>query len=116
MYETRRQPLATRRRFRRRLLSHGLVAASLLVGSLGLGMAGYHWLAGLGAVDAFLNAAMLMGGMGPVDTLTSDAAKLFAGAYALYCGLVVIVMAGILAAPVLHRLLHHVASAGSDDE
>jgi hypothetical protein len=98
--------------FRRRLAGHGAVAAALMVVSLAIGMAGYRWLAGLPPVDAFLNAAMLMGGMGPVDALHTDAAKVFAGLYALYCGLVLLVATGILAAPILHRMLHrfHVGS------
>ena len=79
----------------------GLIAVSLLVG-----MAGYHLLEGLSWIDAFLNAAMLLGGMGPVNAPASYGGKLFAGLYALYCGLVVIVVAGVLLAPVAHRLLH----------
>ncbi len=112
MYEKKHEPLATRRVFRRRLAGHGAVAAALMVVSLAIGMAGYRWLAGLPPVDAFLNAAMLMGGMGPVDALHTDAAKVFAGLYALYCGLVLLVATGILAAPILHRMLHrfHVGS------
>ena len=69
-------------------------------------MAGYHWLAPMGWVDAFLNASMLLGGMGPVDPLTNDTAKLFAGAYALYCGVVFIATAGLIIAPVGTHILH----------
>jgi hypothetical protein len=78
-----------------------LVSVSLLIG-----MAGYHGLEGLPWIDAFLNASMLLGGMGPVNPLTSYGGKLFAGLFALYCGLVVILVAGLLLAPVAHRLLH----------
>jgi hypothetical protein len=106
MYEKKHEQLATRRVFRRRMAGHGAVAAALMVLSLALGMAGYCWLGGLAPVDAFLNAAMLMGGMGPVDALHTDTAKIFAGLYALYCGLVLLVTTGILAAPVVHRMLH----------
>ncbi len=106
MYEKRHHPIASSRFFIRRLLRHGVLASLLMSGSLMVGILGYHWLEGLSFVDAFVNAAMLMGGMGPVDTMHSDAAKLFAGCYALYCGLVLLVTTGILAAPVLHRLLH----------
>jgi hypothetical protein len=69
-------------------------------------MVGYHSLEGLTWIDAFLNASMLLGGMGPVNAPTSFGGKLFAGLYALYCGLVVILVAGVLLAPVAHRLLH----------
>jgi hypothetical protein len=69
-------------------------------------MLGYHAFERLGWLDAFLNAAMLLGGMGPVATPVTEGGKLFAGCYALYCGLVVIVVAGIVLAPVAHRILH----------
>jgi hypothetical protein len=84
-----------------------LAVAILAAGSLVIGMVGYVGLAGMTAVDAFVNAAMLLGGMGPVNALPTDGAKLFAGAYALYCGIVFLISAGILAAPIFHRLLHH---------
>jgi hypothetical protein len=83
-----------------------LLAATLLAVSLVIGMVGYHWLAPMGWTDAFLNAAMLLGGMGPVDPLTNDSAKLFAGAYALYCGVVFIATAGLVLAPVGAHILH----------
>ena len=83
-----------------------LLAAALLGMSLVIGMVGYHWLAPMGWTDAFLNAAMLLGGMGPVDPLTNDSAKLFAGAYALYCGVVFIATAGLVLAPVGAHILH----------
>jgi hypothetical protein len=83
-----------------------LLAATLLGISLAIGMVGYHWLAPMGWTDAFLNAAMLLGGMGPVDQLTNDSAKLFAGAYALYCGVVFIATAGLVLAPVGAHILH----------
>ena len=83
-----------------------LLAATLLGMSLVIGMVGYHWLAPMGWTDAFLNAAMLLGGMGPVDPLTNDSAKLFAGAYALYCGVVFIATAGLVLAPVGSHILH----------
>jgi len=71
-----------------------------------LGTFGYHFIAGLKWVDALLNAAMILTGMGPVDVLNSDAAKLFASAYALFSGVVFITATGILLAPVFHRVLH----------
>jgi hypothetical protein len=106
VYEHRTTPPIPFRRFLRRLASHVLVATSLVAASLGAGMAGYAHFERLGWLDAFLNAAMLMGGMGPIDAPRTEAGKLFAGAYALYCGLVFLVAVGIAGAPVLHRLLH----------
>lgn len=70
-------------------------------------MVGYRVFESLAWIDAFLNAAMLLGGMGPIDAPRTEFGKLFAGAYALYCGLVVVISAGIILAPIGHRLLHH---------
>ena len=106
MYETREEALASKRKFAHRLLGHVAGAAALVGVSLAIGVAGYHGLEDLPWVDALLNASMLMGGMGPVDALHTTAGKLFAAGYALYCGLVVIFAAGLLLAPLLHRLLH----------
>ena len=85
---------------------HLAIALVLIVGVLCLGMAGYHWLAGLNWVDALLNASMILGGMGPVDPLRNPGAKVFASVYALFSGLVFIAIMGILFAPMMHRLLH----------
>lgn len=106
MYETRHHAPAPRTVFWRRLAAHLAAAMCLLLGSLLIGMAGYAHFEGLGWRDAFLNSAMLLGGMGPVDPPRSDGGKVFAGLYALYAGLVFIVVAGLLFAPVLHRLMH----------
>ncbi len=106
MYETRKHPPLPRARFLRRLALHITGAIGLLVGSLLIGMAGYSYFENLAWRDAFLNSAMLLGGMGPVDAPKTDSGKVFAGLYALYAGLVFIVMAGLVFAPVLHRLLH----------
>ena len=92
--------------FARQVVRHAATAMTLVAFSLLLGMTGYHALEGLPWIDAFVNAAMLLGGMGPVDPLHTTAGKLFAGCYALYCGLVVIVAASLLLAPFVHRLLH----------
>ena len=106
MFEHHTQPLLPRRQFLQRLAQSGGIALALVMGSLFAGMAGYHLLEGLQWIDAFLNASMILGGMGPVDVPHSYGGKLFAGCYALYCGLVVILIAGVLLAPVAHRLLH----------
>ena len=84
-----------------------MAAGGLIVlGSLAIGMLGYARFERLSWLDAFLNAAMLLGGMGPVDPPRTDGGKLFAGLYALYSGLVLLVLAGIVLAPVVHRILH----------
>jgi hypothetical protein len=106
MYEIRKQPPLTRTRFLRRVLGHLAVAMSLLVVSLLFGVLGYMFFEHLSWVDAFLNASMLLGGMGPVNPPVTDSGKLFAGLYALYAGLVFIVTAALLFTPVLHRVLH----------
>lgn len=105
-YETRRDRPLPRTGFLLRLALHVAAAAGLLLGSIVIGMAGYSYFENLAWHDAFLNSAMLLGGMGPVDAPRTDGGKIFAGLYALYAGLVFIVVAGLVFAPVLHRLLH----------
>lgn len=105
-YERRSAPPATRATFLRRMFGHLALVVAVLAGSLGGGMLGYAHYEGLSWRDAFLNAAMLLGGMGPVNAPVTDAGKLFAGIYALYAGLVFILVAGIIATPLAHRLLH----------
>lgn len=105
-YEHRGEAPLSRMRFVRRVVNSGLVAAMIIAVSLMIGMAGYHWLANLSWVDAFLNAAMLLGGMGPVGELHTTTAKIFAGLYALYAGVIFLVLAATLLAPVFHRILH----------
>jgi hypothetical protein len=107
MFEHRYDPLLSRRRFLRRQLLHAGASGLLVGAALGLGVLGYHVLEGLPWVDALLNASMILGGMGPVDSLRSEGGKLFASAYALFSGLVFLVAAGLLFAPALHRILHH---------
>lgn len=106
MYESRTEIPIHSRKFVGRLLVHVGVAIALLGVSLAGGMAGYMALEDLSALDAFLNASMLLGGMGPVNTPKSDPGKLFAGCYALYAGLVFIVTAALIFTPVIHRVLH----------
>ena len=78
----------------------------LVIASLVAGMAGYHYFEGLGLVDSFENAAMILSGMGPLESPQTTKGKIFAGIYALYSGLAVIAIAGVMFAPVVHRLLH----------
>lgn len=106
MYEPRHhQPIATPR-FVRRIVLHVSTAVGLVAGSLLIGMIGYVYFEHFTWIDAFVNASMLLGGMGPVNPLQTDAGKLFAGFYALYAGLVFLAVAGLLLAPFVHRLLH----------
>lgn len=113
-FEHRAQPVIPLHRFFIRLARSGTVALALIAVSLLIGMVGYHALVGLRWIDAFLNAAMLLGGMGPVDTPATFGGKLFAGLYALYCGLAVIIVAGVMLAPVAHRILHRFHMQGRE--
>jgi hypothetical protein len=106
-YESLHQPLLSRRAFAERLAVN-CAAASLLIGlSLVGGMAGYHYFERMEWIDAFVNAAMILSGMGPVSPLQTWGGKLFAGFYALYSGLALILATGIVLTPVVHRMLHH---------
>jgi len=106
MYEHRSMRPLPRRKFARRMAAHFAVAAGVVVLSLLFGMWGYMHYEALGWRDAFENAAMLLGGEGPVNIPRSDGGKIFAGGYALYAGLVFLAVAGILMAPLVHRLAH----------
>ncbi len=106
MYEKRRTPPIHRTAFATRILNHVAVAGCLLAVSLGLGMSGFMYFENNKAVDAFLNAAMLLGGMGPVGSFKSTGGKLFAGFFALYAGLLFVLSAAIVFTPVIHRVLH----------
>ena len=91
------------------LLSRHITIQTLivwLIASLGVGVLGYHYLANFDWYDSLLNASMILGGMGPVGTLNSTSAKLFASCYALFSGVVFIAVMGVLIAPVFHRMLH----------
>lgn len=106
LYEHRHEPMLTRRQFVRRLVRHGGFAALIVGASLLIGTLGYMGFAHLAPIDALLNAAMLLGGMGPVGDIGGTAGKLFATVFALYAGLVFVAVTGILLAPVFHRVLH----------
>jgi|SRR6185436_278377 len=107
MYEHRHQRLLPRPLFAKRVLRHTAFAFLVAFGALGVGIIGYHVLGKLSWMDSFLNASMILGGMGPVAPLTTPGAKLFAGSYALFSGLLFIGVAGVVFAPFIHRLLHH---------
>lgn len=113
-FEHKRAPLAPRRKFRARVAGAALASLALITGTLGVGMAGFHWIENLAWLDAFHQAAMLLSGMGPVANMTSTAGKLFDGIYALFCGIVLLAATAILFAPVIHRIMHrfHLEDAG----
>jgi hypothetical protein len=104
--EHRRQPLAPRAVYIRRIARYLVFATVIIVFSLGIGVLGYHLTEGLPWLDSLLNASMILGGMGPVDPIRTDAGKWFASFYALFSGMVLLVAAGVLIAPVFHRFLH----------
>ena len=106
MYEERNRPLLSRAKFARRVARRLLLALFLVGIALGIGVLGYHDIGGLGWIDSLLNASMILGGMGPVDPLHSDAAKIFASCYALFSGLAFVGIAGLMIGPFAHRLLH----------
>lgn len=106
MFEHKHQKLAPVTVFIRRLAWHIGIAILLILFALFIGVAGYHWTAGLSWVDSLLNASMILGGMGPVNLLTNTGAKVFASLYALFCGLAFIAVMGIVFSPMVHRMLH----------
>ncbi|MFC5457611.1 hypothetical protein [Prosthecobacter fluviatilis] len=106
MFESRTDPLASRWVFVRRVLKFATIASAVCGVALGIGILGYHCIAGFSWIDSLLNASMILGGMGPMGDLPSDAAKVFASFYALFSGLVFISVMGIVLAPAAHRALH----------
>ena len=106
-FDYKESPLASRAEFFGRLIGNTMFAGLIIGVALAAGMAGYYYLVGgMTWVDAFQNAAMILGGMGPVDPVTTDTGKIFAGAYALFAGLLFVATSGIVLAPVVHRVLH----------
>jgi hypothetical protein len=106
MYESRKQAPIPHASFAKRMALHVLFAIALLLVSLGVGIAGYAYFEGLSLIDGFVNSAMLLGGMGPVNMPVTAGGKLFAGLYALYAGLVFIFSAALIFTPIAHRVLH----------
>jgi hypothetical protein len=105
-FESKHQKLLPRAEFAQRVARNFLVASVLIGLSLVAGMLGYHLTEGMDWVDAFANASMILSGMGPLEPLKSTAGKLFAGCYALYSGLVLVLASGVVLAPILHRMIH----------
>jgi len=106
IYEHYRQPIMSRAAFFIRLAWHVAIALGIVLVSLGIGIVGYHVFEGLSWIDSTVNAAMILGGMGPVNQLYTNAGKLFAALYALFSGIVFLVAVAVMLAPVAHRLLH----------
>ena len=105
-FEHRDQPVVSRRKFiARMLVAIGLWMILTVVG-MAIGIAGYAFFEGMSLVDAFVNAAMILSGMGPMGELKTTAGKVFAGAYAIFSGLIVIIATGFVLAPIFHRILH----------
>lgn len=117
-FEHRRQKLIPIRRFALRMGRAMLLWLGLTLVGLGIGMAGYAASEGMSALDAFVNAAMILSGMGPVSELKTSSGKLFAGFYAIFSGLFVVIATGFVLAPVLHRVLHsfHVEEGKEADD
>ncbi len=106
MFEHHKQPLLSPREFLIRQLIYLLVAFFIIAVSLFFGMLGYHLLEKLSWIDSLVNAAMILGGMGPVNELHTNGGKLFASFYALYSGIIFLVVVGVIFAPLYHRFLH----------
>ena len=99
-------PLAPTAIFATRLRQAVLLWLTVIALGLAIGMGGYHWIAGEPWVDAFLDAAMILGGMGQVNPLEGGGSKIFAGFYALFAGLAVVAATAVVISPILHRMLH----------
>lgn len=115
-FEHKKTPVLSKRDFLWRQLRYALYTAALVIFSLLMGMVGYHYTAGLSWLDSLYNSSMILTGMGPVNVLADDGAKWFASFYALYSGVAFLTMAGVLLAPMIHRILHilHVEDGRSD--
>jgi hypothetical protein len=114
--EHRKAKLASPQEFRKRLLKFSLISALIFTVSLVIGVLGYHYLGRLGWVDSFMNASMILGGMGPVDPLPDNTAKMFAGVYALFCGVAFLLGMGIVITPIAHRFFHKFHADINDSE
>jgi hypothetical protein len=117
MYETRHEKLLPAREFAMRVLQHGGIVFLAVAAALTIGVLGYHFFSRLSWLDALVDASMILGGMGPVNPITTTAGKLFASFYALFSGLFFIVATGMLLAPFLHRMIHrfHLEKKGTDE-
>lgn len=117
MFESKDKPLISRGQFYRRILRSVFYAGILVAVSLLVGVLGYHWIGKLGWVDSLLNSSMILTGMGPVSPMKTIAAKLFASFYAIFSGIAFLTTAGVMLAPIAHRILHkfHLDTEDSDN-
>src|SRR5262245_16996921 len=115
-YERRADKLAPRSIFIKRILGSLAVAVVLILVALLIGIIGYRFIAGFNWIDSLLEASLILGGMGPVKELHADAAKIFASIYALFSGLLVLALMGIMLTPVMHRIMHKFHVAEEDVE
>jgi hypothetical protein len=115
-FEHRRQPVVPMGRFLSRLGRNLLFGILVIFAALAVGMAGYMYLGGMGLIDAFVNAAMILSGMGPLGELKDDGIKIFAGFYALFSGILFIAVTGLVLAPVFHRVLHRFHVEAGEEE
>ena len=115
MFEHHKQPLASQAEFTWRIVRYSLITAGVILFSLGIGMLGYHYYESLSWIDSLLNASMILGGMGPVNPLRTNAGKVFASFYALYSGIILLASVGILATPIFHRFMHRFHLELEDD-
>lgn len=106
MFEKSHQPVVQKHVFIKRLLRNLFMGLTLVILSLMIGIFGYRYFEGMSLVDAFVNAAMILSGMGPVSTLKTDGGKIFAGFYALFSGIVFLIVIAIIFAPIVHRFFH----------
>ncbi len=116
MYENYRSKLASKKVFRKRVVSAGTFAICIFLFSLTVGMLGYHCIVGLEWIDSFSNASMILGGMGQLAELKTNADKIFAGCYALFSGMAFLSSVAIFLTPVIHRFLHKFMKLPQDDD
>jgi hypothetical protein len=116
LYENKHTPLLPKEKFQKRLRKNIRVATQLLFASLLIGILGYHWLGGFEWIDSLLNASMILGGMGPVDVLHTNGAKIFASGYAIFSGIAIIGIIGIIIAPIAHRFMHKFHLSEEDEK
>lgn len=116
MYENKNQKLISKAKFRSRVIKNVWLFFLLLIFALGLGVLGYHFLGELGWIDSFVEACMILGGMGPVSQLKNDSVKIFAGIYAIFSGVAFLSGVTLLISPFWHREMHRFHLADDDDE
>ena len=105
-FESHGQPVVSRRKFAARMLIAIAMWTILTVVGLAIGIAGYAGFENMSFVDAFVNAAMILSGMGPLGELKTTGGKIFPGCYALLSGLIIVIATGVVLAPIFHRVLH----------